>query len=291
MLATGAMLMSLPRIRMMSARLPTVIEPVTSPMPERLGAVERRHLDHLAEPTSGSGSDGVPRHGMPMFQVKRMVSNMLGGAIELASNDSEISHAGLAHAQQRDARIAGAAEPELGMGRPAQRRLGLRHQLGVDVARRDDNGRAADWGRASRASRNPRRRPSCGGAWLACSAIGSLRSSAAGHVDQEGRRVALRQAAQVEPEMHEPLERGAGGEILALHAVDVGEADRLVARHLVDVAVGIAGAQHRFAVRAQLGVGMRRRARVVRPVVHGGDAGIGQLDQAEHHAGVEVLRR
>ena len=53
-----------------------------------------------------------------MFQVKRMVSNMLGGAIELASNDSETSHAGLAHAQQRDARIAGAAEPELGMGRP-----------------------------------------------------------------------------------------------------------------------------------------------------------------------------
>ena len=26
-----------------------------------------------------------------MFQVNRMVSNMLGGAIELASNDSEIS--------------------------------------------------------------------------------------------------------------------------------------------------------------------------------------------------------
>ena len=33
-----------------------------------------------------------------MFQVKRMVSNMLGGAIELASNDSEtITPALLAH--------------------------------------------------------------------------------------------------------------------------------------------------------------------------------------------------
>ena len=44
-------------------------------------------------------------------------------------------------------------------------------------------------------------------------------------------------------------------------------------------------------MRAQLGVGMRGRARVVRPVVHGGDAGIGQLDQAEHHAAVEILGR
>ena len=129
-----------------------------------------------------------------------------------------------------------------------------------------------------------------GGVWPACSAIGSLRSSAPRHVDQEGRR---RRSANVprrlNAEMHEPLERGAGGEILALDAVDVGEADRLVARHLVDVAVGVAGAQHRLAVRAQLGVGMRRRAGVVRPVVHGGDAGIGELDQAEHHAGVEIL--
>ena len=35
---------------------------------------------------------------------------------------------------------------------------------------------------------------------------------------------------------------------------------------------------------------MQRRARIVRPVVHGGDAGVGELDQAEHHAGVEILR-
>jgi hypothetical protein len=54
--------------------------------------------------------------------------------------------------------------------------------------------------------------------------------------------------------------------------------------------VRIERAQHRVAVRAQFSVGVRRRARVVRPVVHRGDAGIGELDQAEHHAVVEIRR-
>ena len=39
----------------------------------------------------GLYQNGVPFHGMPRFQVTRMVSNMLSGAIEVASNDSEIS--------------------------------------------------------------------------------------------------------------------------------------------------------------------------------------------------------
>ena len=74
---------------MMSARLPTVMEPVTSPMPSAFAPFNVAISIASRNCISGRLSDGVPRHGMPMFQVKRMVSNMLGGAIELASNDSE----------------------------------------------------------------------------------------------------------------------------------------------------------------------------------------------------------
>ena len=128
MSATGAMLMSLPRIRMRSARLPTVIEPVTSPRPSALAPFSVAISITSRKATSGSFSVGVPRQGMPMVQVKRMVSNMLGGAIELASNDSEISTLCRAHAKQRVARVAGAAEPELRVGREAERRRGARHR-------------------------------------------------------------------------------------------------------------------------------------------------------------------
>jgi hypothetical protein len=42
------------------------------------------------KPTGGSFSVGVPRQGIAMFQTRRMFSNMLIGAIDVASNDSEI---------------------------------------------------------------------------------------------------------------------------------------------------------------------------------------------------------
>ena len=109
------------------------------------------------------------------------------------------------------------------------------------------------------------------------------------HVLVIGRFLALRQAAQIDAEVHEAIEGGPGGKILPFDAVDVGEVDRLVARHAVDMPVGITGAQQRLAMRAQLGIGMGGRARIVRPVVHGGDAGIGELGQPEHDAVVEVV--
>ena len=87
-------------------------------------------------------------------------------------------HAGLAHAHQRLARIAGAAEPEFGMRRPraaASWSWPSIRRRGPLPAR---NGRAAGSGRASRASRSPRCRPSSAASGAACSAIGSLRSSA-----------------------------------------------------------------------------------------------------------------
>ena len=74
---------------MMSARLPTVSEPVTSPRPSALAPLSVAISITSRKPTAGRPSVGVPRQGMPMFQVNRMVSNMLGGAIEVASNDSE----------------------------------------------------------------------------------------------------------------------------------------------------------------------------------------------------------
>ena len=91
--------------------------------------------------------------------------------------------------------------------------------------------------------------------------------------------------------MHEAVERAALREVLALHPLDVGEVLQLARRHLVDVAVGIARAQQRLAMRAQLRVGVGRRADVVRPVVDRGDAGVGELDQPEHHAVVEIVGR
>src|SRR5262245_45548822 len=102
--------MSFARMRMMSARLPTVSEPVTSPSPSALAPLMVAISITSWKPTGGRLSDGVPFHGMPMFQVKRIVSNMLGGAIEVASKDRE--HAGFAHAQQRHARISGEPEAE-----------------------------------------------------------------------------------------------------------------------------------------------------------------------------------
>src|SRR5262249_1502438 len=78
------------------------------------------------------------------------------------------------------------------------------------------------------------------------------------HVLVEGRLVALRQAAHVDAEGDQPFEGAAAREILALDAVDIGEVERLVARHLIDVAGGVAGTQHRFAMRTQLRPGGRR---------------------------------
>ena len=224
-----------------------------------------------------------------MFQVKRMVSNMLGGAIELASNDSETVTPAL--------RMRSSASRGL-PARPSRNSESVAHDSGVlvlAISSASTSRAGTKWQSSRFGPSQPRFSKSTvstqfGGVCAACSAIGSLRSSAAGHVDQECVRRALRMAAQVQAEADEPVERGAVGEILVLDAVDVGEAHRLVPRHQVDVAVGVASAQHRFAMGAQFGVGVRGRARVVRPVVHGGDAGVGQLDQAEPDAGVEVLR-
>ena len=98
---------------MMSARLPTVSEPVTSPSPSALAPLSVAISITSRKPTGGSPSDGVPRHGMPMFQVKRIVSNMLGGAIDVASNDSETMTPALRMRSSADARIAGDAQAEL----------------------------------------------------------------------------------------------------------------------------------------------------------------------------------
>ena len=76
---------------MMSARLPTVSEPVTSPSPSALAPLSVAISMTSRKPTGGKPSEGVPFHGTPIFQVKRMVSNMLAGAIEVASNDSDTS--------------------------------------------------------------------------------------------------------------------------------------------------------------------------------------------------------
>src|SRR5215470_6066273 len=82
---------SLLRIRMRSARLPTVSDPVTSSMPSALAPLSVAISMASRNVISGMFSDGVPRHGMPRFQVTRVVSNILSGAIDVASNDSEIN--------------------------------------------------------------------------------------------------------------------------------------------------------------------------------------------------------
>jgi hypothetical protein len=50
------------------------------------------------------------------------------------------------------------------------------------------------------------------------------------------------------PKADEPLEGSARSEIIPLDPVDVGEVESLVARHLVDMPVGVAGAQQRIPV-------------------------------------------
>ncbi|MGE5720899.1 MAG: hypothetical protein ACM3YM_00435, partial [Sphingomonadales bacterium] len=72
-----------------------------------------------------------------MFQVNRMVSNILGGAIELASNDSDTTTPALRMRSSAARGIARQPEAELRMSRKAQGRVGPRHDLGVDLARRD----------------------------------------------------------------------------------------------------------------------------------------------------------
>ena len=175
------------------------------------------------------------------------------------------------------------------MGGKAQRRLCARHGLGVDVARRDVV-----------ADEEFRPEPSAllvvrgvdhvGGRLARMNRHRQAAFHRRGHVLMVGALLALRQPAQIDPEGEEPVEGGAAGEIIALDPIDIGEVERLVTRHLVDMPIGVAGAQHRVPVRPQLGIGVRGGARVVRPVVYGGDAGIGELHQPQHHAVVEVVR-
>ena len=171
----------------------------------------------------------------------------------------------------------------------AQRRLGARHRLGVDVARRDV---VADQEfRAEPAALLVVRGvDALGGAWLAWIATGRPAFHRRCHVLMVGGSSLCDSPRRLTPKVTSPSKAVPVGEILALDPIDIGEVERLVARHLVDMAVGVAGAQHRVPVRPQFGVGVRGRARVVRPVVHGGDAGVGALDEPEHDAAVEVVR-
>ncbi|MCY1525858.1 hypothetical protein D9M68_608580 [compost metagenome] len=102
---------------------------------------------------------------------------------------------------------------------------------------------------------------------------------------------ALLRAAQVQPQVHQPVERRALAEPLALHAGQVVVAVEFAGGHLVDVAVGVAGAQQRLLVRTQFGIGMGGGAGVVRPVVHGRRAAVRQLGATQHHAVVEIVGR
>ena len=161
-----------------------------------------------------------------MFQVKRMVSNMFGGAIELASNDSETVTPAL---RMRSSASRGSP------ARPSRNSEWVAHDSGVlvfAISSASMSRAGTKWQSSRFGPSQPRFSKSTvstqfGGVCAACSAIGSLRSSAPAMSTWKVVRRALRMAAQVEAEMDEPLERGAGGEVLLLDAVDVGEAHRL----------------------------------------------------------------
>ena len=71
-------------------RLPETprIVPVTSPSPSALAPLMVAISITSTKPSGGIASVSVSFQGTHMFQVKRMFSNMLGGAIEVASEES-----------------------------------------------------------------------------------------------------------------------------------------------------------------------------------------------------------
>ena len=79
-------------------------------------------------------------------------------------------------------------------------------------------------------------------------------------------------------------------ELLALHACDVVERQRLVLTGIAGIAVGEARAAADLAMHGKLGVGISRREQIMRPVVNGGDAGRNRLGEREPHATRIVLR-
>ena len=141
-----------------------------------------------------------------MFQVKRMVSNMLGGAIEVASNESEINTPAL---RMRSSATRGSP------ARPSRNSEWVAQDSGVLVLAMN----SASMSRAGTKWQSSRLGPSQprfskssvsiqlgGGVCAACSAIGSFRSSAPAMSISKVGGIALRMAAQVEAEMHQPLE-------------------------------------------------------------------------------------
>src|SRR5262249_27675789 len=150
--------------------------------------------------------------GMPMFQVNRMVSNMLGGAIEVASNDSDTVTPAL--------RMRSSASRGL-PARPSRNSEWVAHDSGVLVLAISS---ASISRRNEMAQQQLRAEPAAAlelfgvdPVWRRLRRVQRDRQLAfdgAGHVDQESGGFALRMTAQVQPEVDQPFERGAGCEIL-----------------------------------------------------------------------------
>ncbi len=78
---------------------------------------------------------------------------------------------------------------------------------------------------------------------------------------------------------------------VALEPRPVGDIHRLVVGHAERWAIGEASPDAHVAHRLHFGVGMRRAAHVVCPVMAGGDAGADRLGDAQPHALIAVFRR
>src|SRR6516225_1709979 len=81
------MLRSFVRIKIRSARLPGVRDPVTSPNPSARAPLIVAISIISQKLIGGKDSVSVSFHGIPIFQVNLIFSNMFGGAIEVASDD------------------------------------------------------------------------------------------------------------------------------------------------------------------------------------------------------------
>ncbi|MFM9888539.1 MAG: hypothetical protein ACKVQT_36415 [Burkholderiales bacterium] len=88
--------------------------------------------------------------------------------------------------------------------------------------------------------------------------------------------------------MDQPLESGGVREVSTLHPINIGEIERHVAWHQVNVSIRLSGAQRGLLVSTQFGIGMSGRASVVRTVASRRDAGVRQLGQTKHYAVGEV---